>query len=1089
MMLRTQILAYLVLMAVSTHGQHYRVAALNFEGDAILFQRFNQTFGHYLPEAVKELLPSTDISFELVAMGEDELTAAVRARSVHFVFTNPYLATCYETEYLTRPLLTIDAINVASQLSSPYYGGVITTLKSNTHINTLADLRDKRVAAESVYSLGGSLMQAQLMQDSGYDPFDDPSVLIFTNSMDKALSHVMHNLSDVAFVRSGVLENCDALGNIDINDWKLIHPLELTVDGAAFPFLVSTALVPEWSFSALTILPMEHVHAVVSALVRIESNSTEAREGIYNAWLPSLGYMMFRNVMEGMGTFEPTAIGLKCRAMVDTYDGLNCLPDHFKRPYWEVQSGCSDSGTECPDGSECVCRPCHRGDPVEIYTTYLVAERAASEHTIADRLGNEHADQCQRLQNCATIAQLEPLAIEIIINEISSRNETSVSFDIQAAWYRNGVRETLEVSQVRSTTAEVSIMAERKAQYLIEILVDGEQIEASPFFVTVEERQCPEENQKANLYSDCMCTRGFLQLNGKCVSQGPVVAGGVAGGVILLLAAFAFAWRKQQQKNDKMWRIKRADIEFDDSRPELGRGAFGVVLLASYRGTLVAVKRNVEEARKGLAPRRFGSRTQMGTSTSRRSTTKGCQRTSLANEMRILSKIRHPCVVTIMGAVIDGQGGSMLVLEYMEHGSLCDLFQNKQMEVDGEILKPVIQDAASGLQFLHNFSKPIIHGDIKSSNVLLDSNFRGKIADLNLSASRKCAYKGGIGTPQYMAPELLQGQCFSTASDVYAFGIFLWECMARQLPYPGIDFDELLPKIRDNTNAKSMIRPVVPADCPAEVAKVMRLCWQDKAQDRPSLDVIVEQLRRMHIRKVGATMIGGMATQKEQARVLNDVFPPHIAEKLRKGEKVQPEHHDEVTIFFSDIKGFTNISAQLTPVEVSELLDRLYTRFDDLSLKHACFKVETIGDAFMAVTNLVQPQPDHAALIARFSQDAIQAAQETAICPRLPELGTVEIRVGFHTGPVVANVVGTRNPRYCLFGDTVNTASRMESNSEANRIHMSPDAAACLRAQAPEMVLEARPPMEIKGKGVMQTYFLAQQGDETRRVIDQISVV
>jgi len=83
---------------------------------------------------------------------------------------------------------------------------------------------------------------------------------------------------------------------------------------------------------------------------------------------------------------------------------------------------------------------------------------------------------------------------------------------------------------------------------------------------------------------------------------------------------------------------------------------------------------------------------------------------SLTHEMRILSKIRHPCVVTIMGAVVDGRGDNLLVLEYMEHGSLSDLFQGHQLELDGEILKPVIQDAASGLQFLHNFAKPLVHG-------------------------------------------------------------------------------------------------------------------------------------------------------------------------------------------------------------------------------------------------------------------------------------------------------------------------------------------------------------------------------------------
>jgi len=210
--------------------------------------------------------------------------------------------------------------------------------------------------------------------------------------------------------------------------------------------------------------------------------------------------------------------------------------------------------------------------------------------------------------------------------------------------------------------------------------------------------------------------------------------------------------------------------------------------------------------------------------------------------------------------------------------------------------------------------------------------------------------------------------------------------------------------------------------------------------------------------------------------LLYSVFPKHIADSLRNGQKVAPENHDLVTIFFSDIVGFTDISAKLDPLKISDMLDRLYNSFDSLSDYHDVFKVETIGDAYMAVTNLTKEQPDHCKRITEFAIDSIRVANQTLIDEDSPSMGFVNIRVGFHSGSVVSNVVGTRNPRYCLFGDTVNTASRMESNSEKNRIHCSETSAALLRQQCPRMRIFPRGSIDVKGKGEMKTFWIHTEG-------------
>jgi hypothetical protein len=139
-------------------------------------------------------------------------------------------------------------------------------------------------------------------------------------------------------------------------------------------------------------------------------------------------------------------------------------------------------------------------------------------------------------------------------------------------------------------------------------------------------------------------------------------------------------------------------------------------------------------------------------------------------------------------------------------------------------------------------------------------------------------------------------------------------------------------------------------------------------------------------------------------------------------------------------------------------------------------------------TNLVKEQEsDHARRVADFAMDAIHAANDTLIDTENPEKGFVNIRVGFHSGPVVADVVGSRNPRYCLFGDTVNTASRMESTSKVNSIHCSRASAELLQLQYPTLPLRCRGEIMVKGKGAMTTFWVHEESANNKRMSSTMS--
>lgn len=208
---------------------------------------------------------------------------------------------------------------------------------------------------------------------------------------------------------------------------------------------------------------------------------------------------------------------------------------------------------------------------------------------------------------------------------------------------------------------------------------------------------------------------------------------------------------------------------------------------------------------------------------------------------------------------------------------------------------------------------------------------------------------------------------------------------------------------------------------------------------------------------------------KQHERILQEILPWSVIERLKQGQNVIADELSDVTVIFSDIVGFTELAATYTTPEIIDMLDQLFTAFDALVDWHHAYKVETIGDAYMIASGL-DNQEEHAAIAIDLAADMIKAAANITA----PNGKPVCIRVGIHSGPAYAGVVGQKCPRYCLFGDTVNVASRMESNGFPMAVHVSDSTKrrACGRQRKLQSDFHDMGSRPIKGKGMMRTWLV-----------------
>uniref|UniRef100_A0A8C7F647 Guanylate cyclase n=1 Tax=Oncorhynchus kisutch TaxID=8019 RepID=A0A8C7F647_ONCKI len=543
---------------------------------------------------------------------------------------------------------------------------------------------------------------------------------------------------------------------------------------------------------------------------------------------------------------------------------------------------------------------------------------------------------------------------------------------------------------------------------------------------------------------DPTCADGHLPVLG-------IVAVGSGLALIIFGISSFLIYRKLKLEKElagMLWRIKWEDLQFESPNkyPKKRGSSYGSLITAHgkyqlfaktgyFKGNLVAIKhmnkKRIELTRQVLF------------------------------ELKHMRDVQFNHLTRFIGACIDPPN-ICIVTEYCPRGSLQDILENESINLDWMFRYSLINDIVKGMNYLHN-SYIGSHGNLKSSNCVVDSRFVLKITDYGLASFHSSCENDDshalYAKKLWTAPELLiydrhppQG---TQKGDVYSFGIILQEIALRNGPFyvEGMDLSpkEIVQKVRNDQSP--YFRPTTDNSCHCEKLTIlMDSCWAEDPVERPDFSHIKIYITKLN--KEGSTSIlnnllsrmeqyannlENLVEERTQAyleekrkaeNLLYQILPHSVAEQLKRGETVQAEAFDSVTIYFSDIVGFTSMSAESTPLQVVTVLNDLYTCFDAIIDNFDVYKVETIGDAYMVVSGLpVRNGNLHAREIAGMSLALLEQVKTFKIRHRPQD--QLRLRIGIHTGPVCAGVVGLKMPRYCLFGDTVNTASRMESNGEA----------------------------------------------------------
>ncbi|XP_076366164.1 receptor-type guanylate cyclase Gyc76C-like isoform X2 [Tachypleus tridentatus] len=545
------------------------------------------------------------------------------------------------------------------------------------------------------------------------------------------------------------------------------------------------------------------------------------------------------------------------------------------------------------------------------------------------------------------------------------------------------------------------------------------------------------------------------------------ISAGVMGSlllVVIIISTIVYRnWVYEQKIAGLLWKLDIKDLEFPGlnghgcstssrvslpSQVSLESRTYGHMFTqtAVYKGKIVAVKQMTLIKKTADIPR------------------------EIKKEMKLMRELYHDNINSFIGACVI-PNKLIVISEYCPRGSLQDILENEDIRLDNMFIASLVFDLIKGLNFLHE-TELRAHGNLKSSNCVVTSRWVLNITDFGLHELRNNKENESTGEYEHYrnllwkAPEHLRDPYLhpkgTKEGDIYSFGIILHEIIGRQGPYGGSDLSpkEIIKRVKDMPDINEAFRPNLSIlECQDYVLHTMCECWSERPEKRPDFREIRSKLARlrqgiklnimdnmMDMMEKYANNLEDLVDErtallleekKKTEALLHRMLPKSVAAQLKRGEPVIPEAFNHVTIYFSDIVGFTSMSAESTPMQVVSFLNDLYTVFDAIINYYDVYKVETIGDAYMVVSGLpIRNGDQHAGEIASMALELLESIKSFKIRHKPDHL--LKLRIGIHT---------------------------------ALKIHVSPDCKDYLDRLG-GYILEKRGVIPIKGKGNISTFWL-----------------